>query len=829
MRALQMEDKNSRNAHPSPNAETTVVMKTSRHDTAADPNLTDHTMKVSGNALKSARHLPVSSTGAAKTQHSGRTGLHAILSATSNSISRNMFTKRRDVDEIISSSIKDNGKFKRDVDNDSQVDVILPDLSRRYEKVETFAEGGQGTLSIANDRILQRIVAVKSLRKELTSDNKEVKSFIAEARVTAQLDHPAIIPIYSLDTDTEKGLHLAMKIINGKNLKEYLQQIVTNYKLDGIGSFDEAKSLSNRLEIFLRVCDAIAYAHHRNVMHCDLKPENIMLGEYRETYVMDWGIARLINEPGFDPEKWEKPKTISGTPRYLSPEAIVGEHTDHRADIFTLGLILQEVVTLQNAVHGNEAPEIMANIRTGNIEEPVHKFGFRIDGDLKAIILKATAHERDKRYQSVNELSEDLRRYIRAAEVTANPDNFFTKCLRWSYHHRRLMLFIALFAMFTGAVSVAFSLYDKVVQMRLTKDRNDVISIAYGECAYNAFEIDKLALNLENKLRNLVSESIFLMNMDNPRKNTRKLYEYKDLADSEKAPPDIAYSPVYKTKISMDNFIYKLSPGLSYDTVAPILEKIVPLRMQMMKSVLESNPDYILSRENELMLKNEAMNKGMPMHWIYLGLENGLHIAYPGRATYTNDYDPRLRLWYKLAKEKMRPSWGSPYIDIDGNGLVIPYASPILDEGDRFIGAAGLDMSFDQIASWMVESGNTGKYVMEKFIIDNSRRLIVSTKSKYVGATFESKQMININPEMPVLDNVELLASIKKRQYGSMTSYDENTDTEYLFVFARLNTLDWTYIEKINLTMMLEFKSKGLLDTPEYIADAEAGRKRSKR
>jgi len=100
------------------------------------------------------------------------------------------------------------------------------------------------------------------------------------------------VPIYSLHTDKDNGLHLAMKLISGQDFKTYLLRIVNHYERDGIRHYNEGKSLKNRLDIFLKVCDALEYAHSRNIMHCDLKPENVMIGEYHDAYLMDWGIAR---------------------------------------------------------------------------------------------------------------------------------------------------------------------------------------------------------------------------------------------------------------------------------------------------------------------------------------------------------------------------------------------------------------------------------------------------------------------------------------------------------------------------------------------------------
>ena len=188
------------------------------------------------------------------------------------------FRKRNDVDSRI-----------RDLrDKRSPGDVLfsgeeekLALLEEEYELRKPFAEGGQGELYQGFDRKLHRLVAVKSLHRKLSDDPRQRSLFLTEARVTAQLDHPSIVPIYTLNTDRGNGLNLAMKLIHGETLREYLTQIAAHYRLDGIHSFDETKSLRYRLEIFLKVCDALEYAHNRNVMHGDLKPANIMIGEYR--------------------------------------------------------------------------------------------------------------------------------------------------------------------------------------------------------------------------------------------------------------------------------------------------------------------------------------------------------------------------------------------------------------------------------------------------------------------------------------------------------------------------------------------------------------------
>ena len=255
-----------------------------------------------------------------KVQPAGKTGNGQSTIRVSGAFSAHIFNRKREIDDLLVSkklSVYTSG----DLESSPELPVKLTELDIEYATLEKFAEGGQATISVARDKNLKRIVAVKSLKKNLMNQDNVEESFITEAKVTAQLDHPAIIPIYGLNNDSDDGIHLVMKLVNGKTLREYLRNVILNYRMKGIRSFDEEAALGKRLEIFLHVCDAIAYAHHRNIMHRDLKPENIMLGEYMEVYVMDWGIARKIRTPENSPPL---PHDVSGTPRYFSPEALCG-------------------------------------------------------------------------------------------------------------------------------------------------------------------------------------------------------------------------------------------------------------------------------------------------------------------------------------------------------------------------------------------------------------------------------------------------------------------------------------------------------------------------
>ena len=327
--------------------------------------------------------------------------------------------------EDLVSGVDINPYISLNLDATAHLESALEPVDARYTILTEFAQGGTAKLSIARDRNLRRLVAVKSLRMDAENISELLNAFVTEAKVTAQLDHPGIIPIYGLFRDGEDGIHLVMKLVNGKTLREYLENLVLNYRIRGVEAFNEGIQLRKRLEIFLRVCDTISYAHHRNVVHRDLKPENIMIGKYMEVYVMDWGIAKVISKASSSADN-----RISGTLRYFPPEVLRRKPLDLRSDIFTLGLILQEIVTLRYAVGGNEENEIIERILKGRIEPVVHLFGRKIDKSLCAIIRKATAYSLDERYQTVDDLAEDLRRCMAGLSISASPDNFWDKLTR---------------------------------------------------------------------------------------------------------------------------------------------------------------------------------------------------------------------------------------------------------------------------------------------------------------------------------------------------------------------------------------------------------------
>ena len=312
-----------------------------------------------------------------------------------------------------------------------------PDLaSTRYRLLERIARGGMGVVYAAQDENLQRRVALKVLDVPGT-DGDLANRLVREARVLAALEHPGIVPVHDVGTLADGRVFYTMKFVEGQRLDKYIESVT---------------SIPDRLRLFLRICDAVAFAHARGVLHRDLKPANIMVGPFGEVLVMDWGLAKILRSvdsnaaQAADPDAtiFEEPKqsalsgdsteisvvtghgTILGTPGYMSPEQARGdvELLDARSDIFSLGALLRFILT-------------------GNPESGSTPGAVRIDKSLSAICAKATAASPAECYPDVQEMALDISRYLDGLAVGAHKETLLEKAGRFYRRYRFFILLIA--------------------------------------------------------------------------------------------------------------------------------------------------------------------------------------------------------------------------------------------------------------------------------------------------------------------------------------------------------------------------------------------------
>jgi serine/threonine-protein kinase len=273
-----------------------------------------------------------------------------------------------------------------------------------------LGRGGMGRIHPATDRNLLRHVALKRLDKTMAEEPFYRDGFIAEAQITGQLEHPNIVPVHELAISDSGVPYFTMKLVRGVNLDRWLR-----HPSRQPGS---SERLTDGLEIFLKVCDALAYAHHRGVIHRDIKPENIMVSDFGQVYLMDWGLARLTKtQPASGAMSQMNAPGAVGTPTYMAPEQARGnpDEMDERSDVFGLGAVLYEIVSGRHPYgQGNDAQMALARAVKGQvvpIDEAAANVG--VSARIRRIVDKAVAPRPQDRYQSVLALQEDVRKFLR--------------------------------------------------------------------------------------------------------------------------------------------------------------------------------------------------------------------------------------------------------------------------------------------------------------------------------------------------------------------------------------------------------------------------------
>jgi predicted Ser/Thr protein kinase len=255
-----------------------------------------------------------------------------------------------------------------------------PDVTgTRYQLLSILGRGGMGVVYLARDTVLDREVALKIVERPSEDVN--------EARILARLEHPGIVPVHDFGELPDGRLFYAMKRVKGDRLDRWMAS---------------SRDLPERLGVFLRVCEAVAFAHAHGVVHRDLKPENVMVGEFGEVLVLDWGVAQELQNA-------ECKLQISGTPEYMAPEQARGEAVDHRADVFALGAMLESIA--------ETAP-------------------------VAAIARKARSDDPASRYQDVRALAADVSRFLAGRAVEAHRERLVDCVARVGRRYRLPILLV---------------------------------------------------------------------------------------------------------------------------------------------------------------------------------------------------------------------------------------------------------------------------------------------------------------------------------------------------------------------------------------------------
>ena len=330
---------------------------------------------------------------------------------------------------------------------------------QKYAVGEMVAKGGMGAILSAKDLNCGRKVAMKVMLNPRGASDVQLLRFIEEAKITAQLEHPSVVPVHELGVDAGDNVYYTMKLVQGLTLDDVLKGIAA-------GDFDMIAKypLNSLLNVLMKTCDAVAFAHSKGVVHRDLKPENIMVGEYGEVLVMDWGLAKVLGGSGRprteasgasgkppapgggalrsgssrataasidsvrSDESGDVLKTmdgqILGTPTFMAPEQALGriEEISFRTDIYALGAILYNILTLRPPVQAGNVQGVLLKVARGEVDPPEealrevgaggHLPGGRLPEGLSAVAMQALARRPEDRYASVKELQADAEAYL---------------------------------------------------------------------------------------------------------------------------------------------------------------------------------------------------------------------------------------------------------------------------------------------------------------------------------------------------------------------------------------------------------------------------------
>ncbi|MCA1562090.1 MAG: serine/threonine protein kinase [Acidobacteria bacterium] len=257
----------------------------------------------------------------------------------------------------------------------------------RYELKEKLGEGGMGVVYRAHDRLLDRIIAVKLISTPVEANSELRERFFREARAAGQLSHKNIITIHDLG-EHESQPYLAMEYLEGEDLQRRLKRGV-------------ATSLSQKMALAIAACEGLEYAHIRGVVHRDVKPANIFITDSGTVKILDFGLARLITS------ELTRSNMMMGTLNYMAPEQVRGERADHRSDIFSMGVVLYELLCGKKAFDGDSFAATLYKILQ-EVPQPLLQLDATIPQELVEIVDRALAKSRDERYQHMSEMLSDL-------------------------------------------------------------------------------------------------------------------------------------------------------------------------------------------------------------------------------------------------------------------------------------------------------------------------------------------------------------------------------------------------------------------------------------
>ncbi|MDD3154019.1 MAG: serine/threonine protein kinase [Victivallaceae bacterium] len=663
------------------------------------------------------------------------------------------------------------------------VSAKIGQVADRFTMGRRFAAGGYGEIFDAGDRLFERSVVIKKLRPELLSNPQAIERFWKEAKLQAQLDHPSVAPIYDLGTDDGGNLYLAMKKIEGVTLKTIIERFRKLALAGKLSVGASSKSLANRLDFFRRLCNAVDFAHNHGIAHCDLKPENVMLSATGGLCLMDWGCACALDS--------EREGNLIGTPAYLAPECYEDRKIHRSRDLFALGVILFELVSLKEPYRAATPTEVARKVRRGEISDNASDAaGRRIPDELQKIIQCCIEVDVSRRYRTVRELKLDVENYLFNREVSVAPDSPMRKLSRIMYRHRILTTVIL------AALLIGFLGWIGLEGYRRSVIRRELAEWNYANLLFQQ-RSDELAGALDRGFLALKSQLLMLAAGMRDAKGDEEeplpIYSTEDFRSAATQPEDMADSAAYSQKISLRHPMVYLPGKMDKAAARKILKFNRSLASQRLLLLLGGGeasvgcPDTF-SETN----KREFLRKGGVVRRVFSVYFSGMVMAQPGYYEPINGSDV-LSKWLR-SETHGAVRWGHPYFDSDGRRIV-SFMTDLYDRTNRKVGVAGLDIDM---------SNGIGQVLAQSQLMKSYGQCVIYLVNRAGSVMYSSRQMedqpkaafrTGATPKQGKLEKLPFGNLLDNMRRGGMTQqiFSDAAHPDRLIAGTAIPSMNWYF------------------------------------
>ncbi len=656
-----------------------------------------------------------------------------------------------------------------------------------FDATELLASGGMGKITRAFDRRLGREVAIKE-----TLDDDLRARFEREVRITARLQHPAIVPVYEAGTFPGGASFYTMRLVPGRNLQDAIA---------------DAETLPGRLALMphLRaLADALAYAHHRGVIHRDLKPGNVLVGEFGETVVIDWGLAKELDHPGDDavigssgPRASAGPAltrvgAVIGTPCYMSPSQAAGGSVDATDDVYALGAMLYHLLAgtppyWDSIAH--DADALLAATIAGP-PTPLAELAPDAPADLRAIAERAMSRAKEDRFPTARELVDELARF-EAGQLLASRDYRLRDLVaHWWRRHRRAAIVGIVGIVVAIVLAIVWTRYRRAAEELALREHGTKLTALYSDVARHASQIDRHLLKFEAALEGLGTATMWALTSPEPAQPT-PIFFADELA--EHPLPDLDRS-AYRWPVSVQYPVVALAPGADRQVVLPKLRRLAPLREHIREMVVAAaigNTTPIAPAEIDPLLRMRRS----PIDYAYIDLPEGSHMVWPGMAALRRDYDARKASFYVNSDHLRGTHWGSPYVDSttdrDGDDLVLPCTRSVWSPTGDFLGVVGVEITVTKLVDTQLELP-TRKALRASLVDGDGRKIIDSGDAgKRFAASGKDEAVA-----LPAFDLPDIAEAIRDHKSSIVETVRDGR--AIVVAFVRLDIIDWYYVVEVD-------------------------------